>query len=77
MEKSCEYTGWQGIRNKRTITEHNLRKGKQFHIKGIKNNNQENFNKAKMDPKLAPTVKLNSGYDMPVLGLGTYQVSLS
>uniref|UniRef100_A0A1A9V3P7 NADP-dependent oxidoreductase domain-containing protein n=1 Tax=Glossina austeni TaxID=7395 RepID=A0A1A9V3P7_GLOAU len=74
LEKSCEYTGWQGIRNKRIITEHNLRKGKQFHIKGIKNNNQENFNKAKMDPKLAPTVKLNSGYDMPVLGLGTYQL---
>uniref|UniRef100_A0A1B0B5J9 NADP-dependent oxidoreductase domain-containing protein n=1 Tax=Glossina palpalis gambiensis TaxID=67801 RepID=A0A1B0B5J9_9MUSC len=72
LEKS-EYTGWQEIRNKRTITEYNLRKGKQFHTKGIQNSNQENFNKAKMDPKLAPTVKLNSGYEMPVLGLGTYQ----
>ncbi|KAL9906366.1 1,5-anhydro-D-fructose reductase isoform X2 [Glossina fuscipes] len=73
LEKS-EYTGWQEIRNKRTITEYNLRKGKQFHTKGIQNSNQENFNKAKMDPKLAPTVKLNSGYEMPVLGLGTYQL---
>jgi len=27
--------------------------------------------------KLAPTVKLNNGYEMPILGLGTYNVSLS
>ena len=26
-----------------------------------------------MAPKLAPTVKLNNGYEMPVLGLGTYE----
>lgn len=25
--------------------------------------------------KLAPTVKLNNGYEMPILGLGTYNVS--
>lgn len=25
--------------------------------------------------KLAPTIKLNNGYEMPVLGLGTYNVS--
>lgn len=26
--------------------------------------------------KLAPTVKLNNGYEMPILGLGTYNVSV-
>lgn len=29
----------------------------------------------KMAPILAPKVKLNNGYEMPVLGLGTYEVS--
>lgn len=28
-----------------------------------------------MAPTLAPKVKLNNGYEMPVLGLGTYEVS--
>lgn len=26
-----------------------------------------------IDAKLAPTIRLNSGYDMPVIGLGTYE----
>ncbi|TMW40206.1 hypothetical protein DOY81_014713, partial [Sarcophaga bullata] len=32
------------------------------------------FSKKKMAPILAPTVKLNNGYEMPVLGLGTYEL---
>jgi len=27
--------------------------------------------------KLAPTIRLNSGYDMPVIGLGTFKVTAS
>ncbi|XP_037824845.1 1,5-anhydro-D-fructose reductase-like [Lucilia sericata] len=36
-------------------------------------NNCRNFFWKKMAPILAPTVKLNNGYEMPILGLGTYE----
>uniref|UniRef100_A0A1A9WTK9 NADP-dependent oxidoreductase domain-containing protein n=1 Tax=Glossina brevipalpis TaxID=37001 RepID=A0A1A9WTK9_9MUSC len=73
LKSDCGYTAWKGIKNICTIKENYLQKGEQFHTKGI-NNKQENFNKIQMDPKLVPTIKLNSGYEMPVLGLGTYQL---
>lgn len=40
----------------------------------IRKNNVGSFNLQNAKNQVAPTVKLNSGYEMPILGLGTYSL---
>lgn len=46
-----------------------------YSVKSIQCEHNANIQIIRMAPKLAPTVKLNNGYEMPILGLGTYLVS--